>query len=250
MKYLCEEGAFEHYISLGRGCYIAIELEQLGLRDASMPFDWNGTRWYAIEKAITTEFDGYLNYKKLYQKKSAPHIYKNLEYGVAFMHDFVSYLPLKIQIRKVQKKYERRIDRFYTHVKQPCLFLRYCWDLEEVEYIAENYSKIENMVKSWNELSEIVFITHEKVEEETLVRIKNLFYVDIEANEELNKKPITSNKELLYILSTAKYPKREDNLHFCNEKELKKKTSTISKRMKRRVIKVLSFYTYCHKKQY
>ena len=65
IEHLCKKGVFEHYISLGRGCYIAIELEQMGLRDASMPFDWNGTRWHAIEKAIKNKFDGYLSYKDL-----------------------------------------------------------------------------------------------------------------------------------------------------------------------------------------
>ena len=247
---LCREGLFEHYISLGRGCYIAIELEQLGLRDVAMPFDWNGTRWRAIERAITTGFEEYLCYDKLYQKKAAPHIYKDIDYGVSFVHDFVSYLPLRVQFKKVEKKYERRIDRFYLCMKQPCLFLRYCWDLEEVKYIANNYQKIEQLIKKENPLSEIVFITHEKANDEIIQEIKNLFFVDIDADEELNTKPITSNEELYDILYTAKYQKKKDNFCFLEDKKTRNKMSTISKRMKRRIIKLLSRYTYHHNQQY
>ena len=88
-------GYFEHYISLGHCCHVATDLEKMGLRDSSMPIDWVRTRWKAIERSFNSRFDGFLDYDSLYQKKKDLHVYKNLEYGVGFFHDFVSYKSLK-----------------------------------------------------------------------------------------------------------------------------------------------------------
>lgn len=113
IEYLKSCNSFEHFISSGHCCYVAIELEHMGLRDSSMPFDWVRTRWWAIENSFNKNFEGYLNYDDLYQKKNDLHCYKNLQYGVGFFHDFVDYKSLKSQIANVQKKYERRIERFF-----------------------------------------------------------------------------------------------------------------------------------------
>ena len=99
----CSAGIFEHYISLGQNCPVARELENLGLRDSSMPFDWNFTEWKAIVRSFETRFSGYLDYEKLYQKKVSHGVYKNVEYGVGFVHDFSPKKSLKSQKKKLQK---------------------------------------------------------------------------------------------------------------------------------------------------
>ena len=49
----------------------------------------------------------------------------------------------------------------YSCIKQPTLFIRYCLNQEEVFDIDKRYSDIANMIKSFNEYNEIVFLTHD-----------------------------------------------------------------------------------------
>ena len=148
LKEKCSSGVFEHYISLGHCCYVALDLEEMGLREASLPFDWTRSKWKAIERSYKTHFDGMLEYDSLYQKKNHPVDYKNLEYGIGFFHDFNQYDSLKSQFKAVQKKYNRRIERFFQFINQPSLFVRYCLDEEELFYIAAHYSEIKATLKN------------------------------------------------------------------------------------------------------
>lgn len=253
IEYLKNCGTFEHYISLGHCCFVGIELEQLGLRDASMPFDWVRTRWKAIEYSFLHNFKNYLDYNSLYQKKNALHTYKNLDYGVGFVHDFVDYKPLKSQIKDVQNKYNRRIERFFSHIKEPTLFIRYMWDYDELVYISAHYTEIEKMIKKYNSANEIVFISHDIPNDIDLSDIKLLFFIDKDANSELNEKPLSSNTELYSFLSTVDYKKREDNIEFNKNKKITKQESlkTFSGRIKRKFEKLEKAYSkkYIHDKQ-
>lgn len=241
-------GCFEHYISLGHCCYVAIELEKLGLRDSSMPFDWLRIRWKGIERSFNTRFDGYLDYDSLYQKTNELHVYKNIEYGVGFVHDFVSYKSLKSQIAKVQEKYKRRIDRFFEHITSPTLFIRYCWDYDELVYVAEHYDDIEKMIKRYNNANEIVFISHNNPIDIDVNKIKFLFFITKGDGEELNATPISECRELMDYLSTVDYKNRERNLKFNKDKLAKKKVSFIG-RIKKKYEKQLKKRKYIHDKQ-
>lgn len=244
---------FEHYISLGHCCYVGIELQKLGLRDSSMPFDWYRTRWKAIEYSFINNFENYLNYDSLFQKKSALHIYKNLDYGVGFVHDFVDNKSLKSQINAVRKKYERRIDRFWLHISEPTLFIRYMWDYDELVYVAAHYDEIETMIKKHNPNNEIIFISHDVPENADISAIKFLFFINKPDGEELNTHPLSSNEELFSFLKNVNYSKRESNLKFNEHKKLKKqaKAKTISGRFKRKVQKFKKSHSkkYIHSQQ-
>lgn len=242
---------FKHFISLGHCCYVAIELEKLGLRDASMPFDWVRTRWHAITRSLNTNFAGYLNYDSLYQKRNDLHAYKNLEYGVGFFHDFVSYKSLKSQINSVKKKYSRRIKRFSDYITEPTLFIRYMWDSDELIYITEHYAEVEKMVKHYNPYNEIVFISHDDVGELDVSRIKFLFLIKKEENAELCETPISACQEFWHYLKNIPYEKREKNIRFTEEKFKKelKKLSLIQKVRRKYIKHILSHKKYIHKKQ-
>ena len=57
---------YKHFISLGYFCSVALELERIGLRNCSSPFDWCITEWKGLEKALTTRFQNFLKYENLY----------------------------------------------------------------------------------------------------------------------------------------------------------------------------------------
>ena len=253
IEYLKNCSSFEHFISLGHCCHIGIELEQMGLRDSSMPFDWVRTRWWAIENSFNKKFEGYLNYEDLHQKKSSLHCYKNLQYGVGFVHDFVDYKSLKSQITDVQKKYQRRIERFFSHIVEPTLFIRYMWDYDELVYVSAHYSEIERMIKAYNPNNEIIFITHDVPADLDVSSIKLLFFIDKDDESELNERPISSNEELYLFLSTAEYKKREKNIQFNEAKaaqkveQSKKLVSRLKKNCKKLFISKRK--KYIHNKQ-
>lgn len=253
IEYLKSCNSFEHFISLGHCCYVAIELERMGLRDSSMPFDWVRTRWWAIENSFSKNFEGYLNYDDLYQKKNDLHCYKNLQYGVGFFHDFVDCKSLKSQIANVQKKYERRIERFFSHIVEPTLFIRYMWDYEELVYVASHYAEIEQMIKRYNTNNEIVFITHDIPTNLDVSLIKLLFFIDKDEDCELNERPISSNEDLYFFLSTVEYNNRQKNIQFNKAKnaqkieQSKKLTSRLKKMYKKLFVKKRE--KYIHYKQ-
>ena len=243
----CKKGIFQHYISLGHCCNVAIDLEKMGLRDASMPFDWTRTRWKAILRSFNQKFDGYLNYNELYQKKDGPHIYKNLEYGIGFFHDFVAYKSLRSQIKSVKKKYDRRIKRFFDRITSPTLFIRYCWDKDELITVENSYSEIKKMIKHFNEENEIVFISHDRLDNSETSKIDFLFYIEKNPDEELNESPIMSSKELYGILNDALYPQKQANLIFEQNKKTRK--PTIWKRIKKKLKALEPKKVYKHPKQ-
>ena len=253
IEYLKKCNSFEHFISLGHCCYVGIELERMGLRDSSMPFDWVRSHWRGIKKSFNKNFEGYLNYEDLYQKKSCLHIYKNLQYGVGFVHDFVDYKSLKSQIADVQKKYQRRIERFFSYIAEPTLFIRYMWDYEELVYVSTHYAEIERMIKKYNPNNEIVFITHDAPGDCDVSSIKLLFFINKDAECELNERPISSNEDLYFFLSTVDYKKREQNIQFNETKAAKKieqsKKLTGRLRKKYRKLVLEKRRKYIHNKQ-
>ena len=58
---------YKHFISLGYFCSVALELERIGLRSASSPFDWCISNYKGVMKAIENRFEDFLNYDYLSQ---------------------------------------------------------------------------------------------------------------------------------------------------------------------------------------
>ena len=122
---------YKNIISLGMFCSVAMELERKGLRTASYPFDWVISE--SFEKVlflVKNDFSDFLTYDKLYQERNPAHYY-NAKADIHFFHDFTPYCPLEKQMDVVEKKYKRRIERFYKDIKEPTLFVRYCSNLAD-----------------------------------------------------------------------------------------------------------------------
>lgn len=149
---------FNHVISLGYFCSVAMELERKGLRTASYPFDWVlSDNFEKVIKMIETNFEGFLDYDNLYQEEILDHYY-NSNVQIHCYHDFNSVDSLEKQIVDVSEKYKRRIERFYKSISEPTLFVRYCRDKTEEKFIRENEKKIGKILKSYNPHNSLLYI--------------------------------------------------------------------------------------------
>lgn len=149
---------FNHVISLGYFCSVAMELERTGLRTASYPFDWViSDNFEKVIKMIETNFEGLLDYDYLYQEEILDHYY-NSNVQIHFYQDFNSIDSLEKQIVDVSEKYKRRIERFYKSISEPTLFVRYCRDKTEEDYIRENEKRISEILKYYNPHNALLYI--------------------------------------------------------------------------------------------
>ncbi len=123
-NFLLNSSRFNHYISLGYFCSIAMQLEKYGFRDASYPFDWLISDFRSVISTIDNGFKSFLCYENLYQNENNRAVYLDKKYEFLFVHDFSKYLSLSGQLPKVQEKYNRRIQRFYRNRTEPTLFIR------------------------------------------------------------------------------------------------------------------------------
>lgn len=225
----------QHYISLGYFCSVASELEYLGLRSESSPFDWLISDFEGIISAIRNHFKDFLSYEYLAQNKQYPAYYLNTKYKIQFYHDFSPYRSLKEQLPLVQEKYLRRIERFYVSICEPTLFIRYISDEQpengsskELLWIEEHYDEIIALLKSFNEKNEILFIANEGIKS-SIIEIQ---YVQKDKNDSVNRRPIVSTPSLLQLFNSFEYTQKEVNLLRYKKKracrtifKIKKKTA-------------------------
>ncbi len=243
---------YKHFISLGYFCSVALELERIGLRNCSSPFDWCITEWKGVEKALTTRFQNFLKYENLYQNKMELSHYKDMEYGMAFFHDFNQYVPLKEQLPSVYEKYKKRIERFFQNIKEPTLFIRYISNekgFEEIDYLEQNYDKILGLLKSFHQDNDIIFIANNEVVSKC-EKIK-IYFVSSDEGDVVARKPLEKNRELDLFLRRIEYDGRQRNVERYMEKQ--KKENFIFTKYRKKVKKQLQKIfckPYIHKKQY
>lgn len=229
---------YYHFISLGYFCSVALELERIGLRSTSSPFDWCISNFEGVIEAIENKFDDFLNYDLLFQSDNARQIYFNTKYRIWFFHDFDKYLALDCQLQKVKQKYDRRIKRFYEDISQPTLFIRYISDeiLDnygrsiELDYIEKNYEKILSLLKSFNKNNDIIFLSNSGVDS----NIIKIYHVEKDENDGVARKPLEKNGELNDLLMNLEFEKREKNIETYNIKY--KKNSNICNKLRKKLI--------------
>lgn len=217
---------FKHIISLGFFCDLALEIERLGYRDGSYPFDWCISKdWVGLQNAITGYFKNYLEYDAMAQSKEDPTNYKN-DYNIQFFHDFTKYKKLEKQLSDVQKKYDRRIKRFYESIKEPTLFIRVINDeksKEELCYWNNNIIKLELFLQSFCKDNKIIFIADSSFKN----KYKNIsvYYFKEKDDEEFNI--ISLSQTIQNILSNISYDKskREENYKFYENKKIRNEKS-------------------------
>lgn len=244
---------YKHFISLGYFCSIALELEKMGLRETSSPFDWCISDYEGIINAIENRFEDYLEYDFLLQCSDVREHYFNEKYKIWFFHDFDKYHSLKKQIAKVKKKYFRRIDRFYENIKQPTLFIRYISDeilnesnrSKELEWIEKNNCRIVTLLKSFNEDNEVLYIANNGVTSD-IIKIYN---VEKDENDVVARRPLDCNIALKELFENFDYEQRQKNIEVFIRKK-KRKNSYFFKFYKKLSLKLkgIIFDEYIHDK--
>ena len=244
---------FKNVISLGFYCEVAKELERVGLRSASYPFDWLISSWSGVEQMIDTAFQDFLKYDDLYQYEKEPEKYLNFSKQLSFFHDFKKNKPLAEQMTEVKKKYERRIQRFYKDIKSPTLFIRYIESVEETEFWKSNYDIVLSKLQSFNKENQlwIINVFDPNYKNDTV------FYVKPDTNDYiarhlfLEKIPELKNK----LISDDIFDKnkRNENLLRYNAKQRKKRS--LKYRIDRKIKEIKDKYTprekyYIHEKIY
>ena len=243
-----------NYISLGYFCSVAMELERLGLRKESSPFDWLISDFKGVIQAIDNKFEDFLEYDLLLQNKENHEIYINSKYNLQFFHDFDRYTPLEKMLPAIQNKYNRRIGRFYDTISKPTLFIRYISDEElengkskELIWIEENYEWIMQVLKLYNADNKILFIANEGVTSDKIF----IYSVEKDDNDVVARKPIEKNRELYKFLNSVCVEGREENIARYLEKEKNKKNIfKNAKKIIRKKLKKIFWKEYIHERQY
>lgn len=207
--------AYANYISLGYFCGVAEDLERLGLRNQSLPFDWMLTELPQVMAMLDNEFSGFMEFENLAQNTHARNHYHDKAYDYYSFHDFNRYDPLAEQLPVVRKKFERRIERLLTAIRQPTLFLRYISTEEltddgrsvELEWLEANLDRVRSTLTRFNPDNEIWFIGDESVHSDAI----RLFNVVNDEGRKVCRKPIYGNPELLALLSAVDLPGRAEN---------------------------------------
>lgn len=241
-----------HYISLGYFCSIALELERLGLRTESSPFDWLISDCEGVFTAIENHFHDFLNFDSMAQSSHNHAHYKDITYNMHFYHDFTPYKSLADQLPNVTQKYQRRIDRFYKTITEPTLFIRYISDEKKIDgiskellWLEKNYDTIIKLLKSFNNENDLLFIANDGVTSSVF----NVYNVSKDDNDVVARKPIEKNPFLSHMFSSIDLPEKQKNIEHYKKKTAKKKHTAITRKIKSSFQKIF-FKEYIHNQQY
>ena len=240
-------GGYESVVSLGYFCSVASEIERMGLRTHSGPFDWQACVDFKkrIELIDThfKEFFEHLNEEGLYQKVSEPQIYFMKAVGVFLVHDFTMYKSLAEQLPAVREKYERRVASFYRQIAQKTLFIYYVNTDKDVDYINQNIDCIKSILRKFNPHNEIIFVANL----DKHLDMTPTYYVVPDTGDVVARKFLNKNEELKLFLENLPFDEeqRRTNMKFHKKKELKKKLRKPYMKLKRYLDNV-SKKTYIH----
>lgn len=166
---------------------------------------------------IQNNFKDYLNINYLYQDPLQKFMYTNVKYNVTFNHDFDQYNSLSSQISNVEKKYKRRINRFYDNIQEPTLFIREISGSRDLKYIEKNIIYINNVFKKFNNDNKIIFVSRRNLESKEF----KLYKVNTKINWELKQTFFKTNEEFYnYLDKEINYPKdkRKSNKNLIRRK--------------------------------
>lgn len=220
---------YENIISLGFFCSVASELERLGLRSVSSPFDWILSDFEELMNCMKDDFSDFLKTENLLQYESNPSYYYDEFYKMHFYHDFKPDTPLKYQIDLVSKKYAKRIERFKLDITKPTLFLRYIENQAEADYISRNFNEIKIFLTKGNKNNDVIFISNDDINASF-----ELFEVEKDENDTVSRMFVNNNKELEYLLKSQiiDVRKRKENKKKYYIKKLKKKKKSFLSKFK------------------
>lgn len=220
-----EKQLFKNIVSLGYFCSVAIDLEKMGLRNYSLPFDWVVSSHFCfVLEAIKNRFSNLFLPSLLYQSKVNLKVYRNKKYMIDFYHDFNDFQPLDKQLPFIKEKYERRIERFYETITKPTLFIRYVCsspvyfsdqnESNELVYIEKHYEEIYDFIKSFNKANEIIFIGNEGIYSKKV----KIYNVCKDKQDVVARHPLFANCDLSSFLRTLITPQKNKIYFFIKKR--------------------------------
>ncbi len=208
---------YDNFISIGFFCSVAQELERIGLRSTSGPFDWLICSADGMSRLIESRFEHFLDTNVLLQDPAQRNHYYNPIYGIWFYHDFSKYKSLEEQIDNVKKKYRRRISRFYSQIYYPTLFVRYIANSNELDWWNDNIDFFVSLIKKYNSCNDVLFIANEGFDSSKFF----IYHVKPDDFDSVARRPIDKNEKLRIFLESIPFAKREVNLKFYHKKKKK-----------------------------
>lgn len=211
---------YKHVISLGWFCSVAEEIERLGLRNASYPFDWILTDWDTVKDMLNGSFTDFLAPDKLFQDAKTANMYHHRDRQcLTYVHDIDPYENYRQQVKKAQDKYERRLERLKHDICEPSIFLRYIRDKKEFQYVVENRESIEEWLKSFHPDNQIAYISNQENGQAPFI-----WSVQKDENDGVARTFLTQLPELKEWLMSQEYSfSVEKNLKRYRNKSAKKK---------------------------
>ena len=201
---------YYNLIPIGYSCDVALELECMGLRTKSYPFDWIISDLQSFLILLSNNFEDFINVNFLYKNNkylSKTYVVSHKKYNIEFYHDFYREKSISEQINSVYAKYYRRINRLYEDIKLPSLFIHYIKDIDDYYFIKKNYKKIDNFIKSYNRLNKIIFISNDN--SFTFKKKIIIFYVKNKNDKYKEKKWLRNNKIIYkYLLNNLNISKK------------------------------------------
>ncbi|MCH5296319.1 MAG: hypothetical protein J1E85_01470 [Ruminococcus sp.] len=233
-------------ISLGCFCSVALELEKNGLRDASYPFDWLITRDFSkVLHLIETNFDNFLNEDNLIQSISSRNYYYDEIQKIWFYHDFSSNSDLHSQMDDVKEKFNRRINRFYSAIKQPTTFIRYVKNQKDADYINQYSKKIENIIKRFCPHNQIIYFYNDDL----VLNVEDSYSVKVDRNDSVSRHPFRQHMDLLEnLIENYDDKKREENIKRYNKLTLKRGINKIKIKLNKLLCRLGVVKEYSHSK--
>ncbi len=149
---------FKNIISLGFNCHVAKDLERLGYRNASYPFDWLISDFCDVVKSVENNFSQWLLLENIVQDEEHKNVYHDRGTEFDFYHDFFPDKEISQQYAAVKEKYCRRIARFQKDCCEPTVFIRFVRNEKDFKYITENSEKILSVLKSFNAENECIYL--------------------------------------------------------------------------------------------
>lgn len=143
------------FISLGLTCTVAFQLNNLGIRTKSYPFDWTKLSINKINKVLNNHFDNYSNIKiKKYSNNHNSYLLTN-NYNITFAHELYEDNDNNINILK--NKLINRIKRFNNLKNKNVIFV-----LLKLDYKINNLLELINNLKKYIQNFKIIYITINK----------------------------------------------------------------------------------------
>lgn len=223
---------YKHIISLGFFCGTAQEIERRGFRDASYPFDWLRTK--SLEHVLQILKNGMcdmLNPSMLFQEVLTSRTYINVDYKIAYVHDFSEWKSFDSQIEEVTKKYQKRVDALKKAINERTLFIRYIFDQDEADYICSNYDYIMSILRASNSNNDCFFIANNDIEVNSKLN-SFVFMVNKDKGDSVARRFMLQTPRLVELISknySAESVRK--NMEFFNQKEKKKKINTYKRKV-------------------